>query len=146
MFIAFLAWGAFSDYRDFIIPNRVCLAIVLLYPAYLLTSPVPVDWMTAIVISLSILAVTTIMFSFGLMGGGDVKFYTATALWAGPALTIPFLLVTAIAGGVLAVLLMARGYYSQKTSSDGKPHRHSVPYGVAIATGGLFVVGQLVIG
>ena len=145
LFFAFLGWGALSDYRDFIIPNRICLAIVLLYPAFVMTSPNPVDWMSAVIVALVVLGITTVMFSFGVMGGGDVKFFSATALWAGSTLALPFLLVTALAGGVLAVYFMARMYFPRRSQGEVKLHRRSVPYGVAIAAGGMFVAGQIAI-
>ena len=145
LFLAILGWGAVSDYRDFIIPNRICLAIVMLYPAYVFTSPEPVDWMSAVIVALVVLAVTAVMFSLGVMGGGDVKFFSATALWAGSALALPFVLVTSVAGGVLVLIIFARSYYSRKAETQGKRDRASVPYGIAIAAGGMFVVGRLVI-
>lgn len=145
LFLGFLGWGALCDYRDFIIPNRICLAIVLLYPAFVMTSPNPVDWISAAIVALAVLGITAVMFSFGVMGGGDVKFFSATALWAGAGLAIPFLLVTALAGGALAVYFMARTYFPRRSQGDVKLHRKSVPYGVAIAAGGMFVAGQLVI-
>ncbi len=145
LFLAFLGWGALSDYRDLIIPNRICLAIVLLYPAYVMTSPDPVSWMSGAIVALAVLGITAVLFSLGVMGGGDVKFFSATALWAGPALAIPFLLVTSVAGGVLAVFCVARMYWPKKALGDVNLPRPDVPYGVAIAAGGMFVAGQLVI-
>src|SRR5690606_25919442 len=41
---ALLVWAAISDLRRFVIPNRVSLSIALLYPAYVLSAPQPVDW------------------------------------------------------------------------------------------------------
>lgn len=144
--MAFLGWGALSDYREFIIPNRICLAIALLYPAYVLTSPQPVDWMAGMIFAMSVLGITAILFSFGVLGGGDVKFYSSIALWAGPALAVPFLLVTAIAGGILAVVFMLCSRYGFVISANYESQSTNVPYGVAIAAGGMFVAGQLVVG
>lgn len=145
LFLAFLGWGALSDFREFLIPNRICLAILLLYPAYVLTSPQPVDWLLSVAIALAVLIATTVMFSFNLMGGGDVKFLSATVLWAGPSLILPFLIVTGVTGGILAVFFMMRMYLPHNDEGGGKEFitRASVPYGIAIAAGGMFVVGRL---
>ena len=51
------------------------------------------------------------MFALGWIGGGDAKLFTACALWLGLTSTPVFLLITALAGGLLAVgLLGARKY------------------------------------
>ncbi|HLO78065.1 MAG TPA: hypothetical protein VK196_16545, partial [Magnetospirillum sp.] len=58
--------------------------------------------------------------------GGDAKLMAAAALWSGFFAMPRFALVMAVAGGVLAlVMLIARG------------RRARVPYGVAIAVAGL---------
>ena len=44
-----------------------------------------------------------VAFRFRLLGGGDVKLLAAGALWLGAAALGPFLLATALAGGVLAL-------------------------------------------
>src|SRR4051812_30302697 len=42
------------------------------------------------------------LFMFGIWGGGDVKFMAATGLWFGWGGLAPWLLMVALAGGVLA--------------------------------------------
>ena len=45
-FALLLLWAAWSDIQSFTIPNRVPLAIALLYPAHVIASPVPVaNWL-----------------------------------------------------------------------------------------------------
>ena len=34
VFAGLLVWAAWSDLRDFLIPNRICLAIAMLFPAH----------------------------------------------------------------------------------------------------------------
>ena len=40
--------AAISDILRFRIPNRISIAIVLLYPAYLLSASHPIEWLLAI--------------------------------------------------------------------------------------------------
>ena len=141
--LGFLAWGALTDHRDFLIPNRIVAAIALLYPAFVLTSPVPVDWAYGVIAGLIVMAATTALFWLGVMGGGDAKLMAATALWTGPTLIMPFLVTTAAAGGVLSVVCLARARFAHAgTFPQSGNRRPRVPYGIAIAAGGMFVVAR----
>jgi prepilin peptidase CpaA len=85
-----------------------------------------------------------------LMGGGDVKLFAALGVWLGPSGTVDAALATAIAGGVLAIFYLRRSSAAGSISSapasplarlqlDDGPDFGRVPYGVAIAAGGLWV-------
>jgi prepilin peptidase CpaA len=85
------------------------------------------------------LAVFTLLaaaFFAGMMGGGDVKLAAALALWFSPASTIKFLILMSIAGGVLTLLILA---WHRARKREGRPE---IPYGVAIAFGGLAILTQ----
>jgi len=75
-------------------------------------------------------------FYAGMMGGGDVKLAAALALWFSPATTITFLIWMSIGGGVLTAVVLVLHRLKKK---PGKPE---VPYGVAIAFGGLAILIQ----
>ena len=77
------------------------------------------------------------MFAAGGMGGGDVKLGTAIALWLPPLGTLLFFVITSIAGGFVSV--GAWIYHHKIRRSEGKTE---VPYGVAIAFGGLWLLAQ----
>ena len=104
-----------------------------------------------------------LLFLLGGMGGGDVKLMAAVAGWAGTAQVAALLIASALAGGILAlgyvvlgkrirltvlnILELARHYLN----SGVRPHpvlniRESasmrIPYGLAIAFGTLFCVGN----
>lgn len=148
-------WAALSDLLDFRIPNRISLAIVALYPIYLLSAwlqGTPADWAGGILAAAAIFAAGFAFFSFGLVGGGDVKLLTAAALWAGVGGLMSLVLIVGAAGGLLSLLLMmakAASYMRQPASrpSDMPAWRavlqQPAPYGVAIAVGGLFTLGRL---
>lgn len=150
-FIGLLAWAAVSDYRDYIIPNSVSLSLAVLYFAHVAASPVPVEWLGALAVAAAVLAVGLVLFAFSIAGGGDIKLLAATVLWAGPDLAMPFLVIMALAGGVLALatashLRFLRPMPSGAVAPDDETAlklRRSVPYAIAIATAGAWVAGRL---
>ena len=75
-------------------------------------------------------------FYAGMMGGGDVKLAAALALWFPPAATVKFLILMSIAGGVVTIAALAIHRVREKA---GRP---KIPYGVAIAFGGLAILTQ----
>lgn len=146
-FLGLLAWAVISDLRSLRIPNRISLAIVCLYPVHVLLSPSPVDWTGALLVAAGVFAVTTVFFAFRWMGGGDVKLFAATGLWMGPQGILGFLFVTALAGGLLALILRKEvrtvlAYAADSLGQKGLRDtflENAVPYGIAIGIGGAFV-------
>jgi prepilin peptidase CpaA len=141
---ALLIWAAASDMQRYLIPNRICLSLLVLYPGYAV-GLTPAEIGIAAAIAASVFMVGAGLFSFGIMGGGDVKLLAATSLWAGAAYFPTFLILTAAAGGVLAlwwgpVLRFFFPTVALATAANGRP---AIPYGVAIAAGGLFVAVNL---
>lgn len=167
-FMALMLWAAVSDFRHFIIPNRVCIAVAALYPAYVLSpataSGEPVPWIGALLCAGVVLAIGILMFALKAMGGGDVKLMAVTTLWAGPPLIMGFAIVTAVAGALLALvtalMLCVSAVRAEAAGGLGlgalvsglAQVRHvpllkiTVPYGVAIAIGGLWVGYRLLAG
>lgn len=162
-----MIWAALTDFREFKIPNRVVAAALCLYPAYALSNAQasdPAIWIAAVVLALVVFIVGAVMFAAGVMGGGDVKLMAVSALWAGPQLVVPFILVTALSGVVLAAFVAVRtSLQTAMTQSDGSltlatvasgitGMRHipvaklTIPYGGAIASGGIFVAVRLMVG
>jgi prepilin peptidase CpaA len=103
------------------------------------------------------------LFLLGGMGGGDVKLMATVGAWAGPTQSFAILITTAIAGGLLAVgymicrrqvlftLLNLLELIRHHATSGLRPHpwlnvqeagSMRVPYGLAIAMGTLFCVGN----
>src|SRR3546814_1058931 len=46
-----------------------------------------------------------LLFALRLCGGGDVQLFAAVSLWAGSSLFIPFAYYTALAGGLMALVI-----------------------------------------
>lgn len=164
-FAALLVAAAVEDVHRLIIPNRIPLGIIILYPAFVLTAATPVDWMGASLLAAGALAVGLVLFTFKFTGGGDVKLFVATSLWAGPAQFPAFLLVTSLVGAAIAIgMLIHRRRYSapsRRLAAAGGPDiardevpaaqrrrrpTRDLPYGVAIAAGGVQIIVHLMAG
>jgi prepilin peptidase CpaA len=146
-----LVAAAISDARHLIIPNRYCLAIAILYPAYVLSVGHEVDWIGAVAFGSGLLVLGFFLHLGKIAGGGDAKLLAAVALWAGPGLFFDFLVITGVAGGAMALGLWLRHRLSRTagpgmiflTSSDPDFAKQPMPYAIAIASGGLYVAFTL---
>ena len=133
-----LIYAAVVDVRTFTISNRLNLGIALLAPVYWFSAGLPLwpDAAIQVAIAAGVFVLLAAAFYAGMMGGGDVKLAAALALWFSPVMTVNFLVWMSIGGGVLTavVLLVHR--------AKKKPGKPEVPYGVAIAFGGLAILIQ----
>lgn len=143
-FVVLCIYAALIDIETLTIPNWLNGWLAFLFiPAAILAAP---GWETIgwhVAVGAIAFAVSVALFFMGVYGGGDAKFIPAALLWIGPAGVAPFLVVTALAGGLLTILviimrgLMPAGVtpgFGVATFED----RKGVPYGVAIASGALF--------
>jgi prepilin peptidase CpaA len=133
-----------TDLTRYEIPNRVSLAVVAAFALLLPELPL---WTSLAHISaaLVLFAIGTALFVANIWGGGDVKLLAATTLWTGWSGLASFLLLTAIAGALLAVVLLilrrifravpAGRWYSRLLS-----RAEGIPYGVAIAAAAALVL------
>ena len=144
-FAVLLIGAAWSDARSYLIPDRYSLVIALLHPAYALTGSDPSLIVGATAVGTGVLLIAAGLFAGGLMGGGDVKLLSAAALWAGPAQVVPFLLVVAMAGGLLSLLVLLRVRAAAIAGRPVAAQRRCVPYGLAIAAGGLYVASRFIV-
>jgi len=138
---AALAWAAVSDFRRFLIPNRVCALVAGGYLVALAGMPAHV-WLAGLGAGAAVLAVGALLFARGLVGGGDVKLAAVVALWAGPALFSDFVLATGLTGLVLALAMLTPLRRRMPAAPQGDPSeglRQPMPFGVALAAGGLWV-------
>jgi prepilin peptidase CpaA len=142
-----LIWAGVSDARRFEIPNRISLGLVTLFPVYLAATPDPIHPLPSLLLAVFVFVIGAALFAGGFIGGGDVKLFAAVTLWVGPAGFTPFLLRTAILGGVLGGILLTRpgAALAQRVMAPGTlidgsaaAMRRPVPYGIAIALAGLW--------
>ena len=146
--------AAASDWRSLMIPNRYSLALVALFPSYVIAMGGDVAWMGHLLYGAVAFLAGFVLFSLRICGGGDVKLFAAVALWAGPALFAPMLIYTALCGGLMAVVLWLHHRLRRASvpanlnysASNPTFSKQPMPYAVAIAAGGLFVALQLLMG
>ncbi|MEX2450426.1 MAG: prepilin peptidase [Rhodospirillales bacterium] len=151
LFAGLLIAAAVWDVRTFTIPNRLNAVIALLFPVYAFYGPQPVDWMWTIIVAAVVFAGGLALFALNALGGGDVKLLAAASLWAGPGAIFDLLIVTALAGGAMALLLTARSRYAVAMALEAAGRKHlrdtvlgdNLPYGIAIAAGGIAVAVKL---
>ncbi|HEX7930642.1 MAG TPA: prepilin peptidase [Sphingomicrobium sp.] len=130
--------AAVIDVRTFTISNRLNLTVALLAPLYWWSAHLPLwpDIGMQVAIAAGVFALLAVAFYAGMMGGGDVKLAAALALWFSPVSTLRFLVFMSIAGGLLTLVVV--GIHRMKK----KPGKPEIPYGVAIAFGGLAILIQ----
>jgi prepilin peptidase CpaA len=147
VFVGLLVAAALNDLCVYRIPNWLVIAIVALYPVFVISTELQIDWLLALAGAAGAFAIGFALFSFGVMGGGDVKLISATALWAGPTHLIEFLFVTAIIGGLMSIIMVTPARLALASAFDTiglhRPREillaNVLPYGVAIAFGGVVV-------
>jgi prepilin peptidase CpaA len=152
--LALLTAGAWRDIATRTIPDEVSLLLVAVGGiARFLQGPSVLFYSVLIAFLLFLLLV--VMYSRGLIGGGDVKLMTALAIGLPPFDCYRFVMATVLVGGLLGVayLLLSRSLRPMRRSR-GKSllgrvrtveiwrirRRGPLPYGVAIAAGGAFVL------
>ena len=133
-----LVVAAVIDVRTFTISNGLNLTVALLAPLVWWSAGLAVWPGAAIQVAVAggVFVLLAAAFYAGMMGGGDVKLAAALALWFSPASTIKFLVLMSLAGGVLTLLVVA---WHRLKKREGRPE---IPYGVAIAFGGLAILTQ----
>lgn len=88
------------------------------------------------------------VFSFGFMGGGDVKFAAAIAFWFGLGQMLEFIVAFSIYGGLLTFLVLAadRALSHAPNFRVGFlvdfPERRRVPYGIALSVAAMEVFAR----
>jgi len=135
---AMLVFAAVVDVRTFTISNRLNLTVALLAPIYWLSIALPV-WPgvgVQLAAGAGVFVLLAGAFYAGMMGGGDVKLASALALWFSPGSTLKFLVLMSLGGGVLTIGILALH------RARGRAGRPEIPYGVAIAFGGLAILAQ----
>jgi prepilin peptidase CpaA len=152
LLVALLIGAGAQDLRTMHIANGFSLAIAGLFVVWaggelaagrlsLLTLGLAVGG------AVMVFALGAAAFAVGALGGGDVKLLAAASLFAGSARLVDFLVVTALVGGALGLAVLVGAPIGPATpATDGTVRarlRSGLPYGPAIAAGGLWVVAAL---
>jgi len=138
---AALLVAAVGDWRRREIPNWLNAGIALMAVPFWWSSGLALwpDVALQLALGAGVFALFAIAFRFGAMGGGDVKMLAAIALWLPFAEVVKLLAVMSIAGGVLTVAMVAANRLSK---AAGRPE---IPYGIAIAFGGFWLIGERIL-
>ena len=129
--------AAATDLRSRRIGNWLTGAIALGAPLFWWASGLSIwpDIAMQVGVAAATFAVLAVLFALRAMGGGDVKLLSALALWIQPALFLNLIIIMALLGGVLTILFGA--WHIIRRRKD----RLAIPYGVAIAMAGLWILG-----
>jgi prepilin peptidase CpaA len=129
--------AAVTDLRSRHIGNWLNGGIALAAPLFWWASDLALwpDVALQLGVALATFAVLAVLFALKAMGGGDVKLLTALALWIAPLLFLKLVIVMALVGGVLTLGFGA--WHVMRRQRD----KLAIPYGVAIAMAGLWVLG-----
>lgn len=132
-----LAWACVTDLKSRLISNKLNAGIAGLAPfGWLLAELTLADLGWRVGLSLLLFIFYAGLFRIGQMGGGDVKFGGALALWFAPLEVLHFVIVTALIGAVVTVSTVAWH------RAGRRPGPAQVPYGLAIAAGAFFNLAQ----
>jgi prepilin peptidase CpaA len=151
-FALLLLVAAWQDLRTMHIADAVSLAVAAAFAVWTLCG-LALGTMSFTTVGLALACSAVVFgagaaaFAAGALGGGDVKLLAAASLFAGLGLISDFLLVTALVGGALggAVLVGAPiGLPAPAADATVRTRlRRGLPYGPAIAAGGLWVAASL---
>ncbi len=130
--------SVYTDIRYRLILNKITAPIALAAPLYwyatgdFTLSSVGIHLLTAAVA----FGFFAIWFALGMMGGGDVKLFGALALWFPWTEVMMMVLYASILGAVVTIIFLVIHKLRQGVG------RAQIPYGVAIALTGLWMVGE----
>ena len=136
-FAVLLLIAAAFDIRERRIPNWTVLALIAVFLVAAILGFAPQAWLPSLGALAIALAGTGVLYRFGALGAGDSKLFSAAALFLGIGNLAMLTCATAIAGGLLAVGFLI--FRTKPATAPGRAEedKAGVPYGVAIAIGGL---------
>ena len=144
---AILAMLALIDLRTRRLPNAAVAAFAALYFVDAALTQCTVASLAAHAVAGALsLALAGLIFRFGWLGGGDVKLAAAVFLWAGPEYWTVFVIVS-ICGLFVALAVLTAAAMTRIPALAALVRRldwialsRGVPYGVALALGGIIAV------
>ena len=146
IFALLLIAAAIEDAARLRISNLICVLILAgAFLAMAVTGPVGALWQNVVVFG-ALLAAGTALFASGKLGGGDVKLLAAAGLWFDIRSGIVMLTSVLLAGGVLALLILALRMFDWSEGTVARVRllrpKSGIPYGVAIAGGVLIATAM----
>jgi prepilin peptidase CpaA len=151
--ILLLLYVATTDIATRVIPNEICLALAVLGVVGQLTNPMQI--VHSLIAAAILFVLLFLLYARRMMGGGDVKLLVALAVGLPLIGVVQLLMVTVLAGGALALVhVVMRALPAPALAPAGsslvrrvyaverwRHLRHApLPYGVAIAFGGIWTI------
>ncbi len=148
--VVMLLSAALHDVAVRTVPNTVALLLLICGVFLRLMAG---DIVTALMASGAVFVVTFLFWRLGWMGGGDLKLLTAAAMFVVPAKVPTLIIVTSLAGGILAMIFLIGGAIAPPPAKIRPAgllaravraelwrlkRRGPLPYATAIAAGGLY--------
>ena len=151
VFPALLILAGIIDCRTLKIPNWLTAVVALLFfPAAMIMGLPATAYPAHIASALIVLGACFGLYAAGLFGAGDAKLMAAAALWFGWPASMPFIVYTVLAGGLLSLILLFWSLFKADQEIRGhswiahfEKFKPNVPYGVAIAAGAVIAYPHL---
>lgn len=153
VFPAALIAAAFNDLSEFKIPNWISVVLLAAFPVAIVSTGVELTHLwQGLLLGFAMLLAGFGLFALKIAGGGDGKLLAAVAPWIGIGSLFHFLLATTFVGGLLALAILCFRrlpilpiYARYDWLMDMHQTNNGIPYGVAIAIGGLITFPQTVL-
>ena len=149
VFPVLVVWAAVTDFMTMTIANRISVGLFLAGLLGLAVSGASAaDFGTHLGAAALVFAVGFACFSLGWMGGGDVKFASAVALWLGWGQLLDYAVTFSVYGGLLTLLALFSDRILDPVPvlkvgflARFQEHRR-VPYGVALSIAALQIFAE----
>jgi prepilin peptidase CpaA len=132
--IALFVTAAYGDVKTLRIANWLVAAVAALGLCRLIVIGDLSVALYTVGASLVVFIAAFLLFWRGLVGGGDAKLMTATALLVGYSHLFNFLVLMSLCGALLSLAILVIWWRSEESQPRAQL---AVPYGAAIAAGGI---------
>jgi prepilin peptidase CpaA len=144
VFPLIVAYAALTDFFTMTISNKVSIALIIGFCGL-----APLTGMTWQIAGMSLVGATIVLtagfacFTFGWIGGGDVKFASAVVLWLGWSHLLDYFVLFSFYGGLLTIAALSLNRLLEplpilQIGFLGRFSEHRrVPYGIALSVAAL---------
>jgi prepilin peptidase CpaA len=144
VFAVLLIVAAAQDALRLRISNVTVLLVIAAAVAAAVIAGLQIDLWQNLAVFFVLLVAGTPLFAAGKLGGGDVKLLAAVGLWFSIKSAAWMLIAVLLAGGVLAIVVLALRAFSWSEAARERAvilrPKGGIPYGVAIAAGALIAM------
>jgi prepilin peptidase CpaA len=150
-----VVYGAVCDVTTFKIPNAVSYGLVLLFVAYAAATWGSLPIWLHVGTGLVVFVICIVFWQLRWLGGGDVKFVGAIALWMGPDNILMFLILLTVTSALFIVILKTLYQWNPWFQASALPSfvkqlltksaERAIPYGLPAAISAIictFVLGR----